>query len=482
MTENRNITVSKNKGFYKELYSLAIPIALQNLLLALIGASDALMLGRLSQDAVSAVSLANQISFIMNLFIGALIGGAGVLVAQYWGKGDRRMVTNLLCLTIKIGFCISFVFFLLSFFCPEMLMSIFTTDKALIDIGASYLKIVSFSYLFVGITQCYYMVMRVEGKATKCVTISIVTVVADMVIDLFLIYGIAGAPRLGADGSAYSTIAVEAIGMIWCMVESYRRVKIHRDRPQENDVEDSSVQIDSVVVESIHPDREGMRWFSTAHIKDLLKIATPMLASALAWGLSISMHSLIMGHLGNDATAASSITYVAQELITCLARGVSAGAGIMVGKVLGQNMFDKAKEYGRLFAHISFAVGAISTGILGIVGPIVVVFFVLSEAAKGYLIAMLIFSAIYLFAYAFNTVIVVGVFPAGGDAKYDAVSVLIASWCFAIPLALLGTFLFHWPVLVVYFIMCADEIVKVPWVYPRYKKYYWLRNMTRNEA
>ena len=113
---------NEKRDFYRELFSLAIAIALQNLLLALIGASDALMLGRLNQNAVAAVSLANQISFIMNLFIGALVGGGGVLVAQYWGKGDRRTITNLLCLTIKIGFCISLLFFALAYFCPEALL------------------------------------------------------------------------------------------------------------------------------------------------------------------------------------------------------------------------------------------------------------------------------------------------------------------------------------------------------------------------
>lgn len=89
--------------------------------------------------------------------------------------------------------------------------------------------------------------------------------------------------------------------------------------------------------------------------------------------------------------------------------------------------------------------------------------------------------ALYVFAYSINTVTVCGIFPAGGDAKYDAISVFFASWCFALPLALLGTFVFDLPVMVVYILMCADEIVKLPFVYPRYKKYLWLNNLTREE-
>ncbi|MCJ7844301.1 MAG: MATE family efflux transporter [Blautia sp.] len=457
MKARRSTELVEKKDFYKELFSLAIPIGMQNLLVALIGASDALMLGRLTQDAVSAVSLANQIAFIMSLFSGAVVGGGGALIAQYWGKGDWTMVKNLFCMLIKWAFGISFVFFALAMFAPELLMRIYTPDTALIKIGASYLRAVSLSYLFTGVTQCYYLIMKLEGKAPKSVLISVVTLITDVVLDFFLIYGFAGVPKLGANGSAYSTVVVELVALIWCIAESHRG-------------------------ESIRPDLQGFQWFSIDITKDLFKIALPMLGSSLAWGFGFSMHSLIMGHLGSDATAAASIASVAQELITCVCKGISVGAGIMVGKLLGQNLFDKAKEYGKKFCHISIWAGIVHMALLCILGPIVAEFFVLSETAKHYLVIMLVFSAFYVFAYSINTVIVCGIFPAGGDAGYDALSVFFASWCFALPLALLGTFVFHWPVIVVYILMCADEIVKIPWLYPRYKKYLWLNNLTREES
>lgn len=444
------------RDFYKELFSLAIPIGLQNLLVALIGASDALMLGRLTQDAVSAVSLANQVAFVMNLFTGAVVGGGGVLLAQYWGKGNREMVKNLLCMLMKWAAGISFVFFALAMFAPNFLMRIYTQDAALIEIGSSYLRVVAASYLFSGITQCYYLIMKLEGKAPKSVLISVVTLVADIVIDFFLIYGIAGVPKLGANGSAYSTVFVEMIALVWCIAESYRGG-------------------------SVHPDKRGMVWRSADLTKDLFKISLPMLGSSLAWGLGFSMHSLIMGHLGSDATAAASITSVVQELITCVCKGISAGAGIMVGKLLGQNLLSQAREYGKRLCRVSFWAGGVHMLLLCALGPIAAKFFVLSQTAKQYLIFMLIFSAFYVFAYSVNTVIVCGIFPAGGDSRYDAVSVFFASWCFALPLALLGTFVFHWPTPAVYILMCADEIVKLPWLYPRYKKYLWLKNLTREE-
>lgn len=449
--------LSEKKEFYKELFSLAIPISLQNLLIALIGATDALMLGRLTQDAVAAVSLANQIVFIMNLFIGAVVGGGGVLIAQYWGTDDKVMVKNLFCMILKWAAGISFVFFALAILIPDLLMRIYTPEPALIEIGASYLRAVGVSYLFSGITQCYYLKMKIEGKASISVIISIVTLITDVVLDMFLIYGLAGVPRLGAVGSAYSTVFVELIGLIWCVAISCRK-------------------------DSIRPDWQGIKWFSPAVTKDFVKLALPMLGSSLAWGLGFSMHSLIMGHLGSDATAAASITSVVQEIVTCVCKGISAGAGIIIGKLLGRNLFNKAKIYGRKLCHISFWAGGIHMALLCVLGPVLAYCFVLTATARSYLIMMLLFMALYVFAFSINTVIVCGIFPAGGDAKYDALSVFFASWCFSLPLALLGTFVFDWPVMVVYILMCADEIVKLPWLYPRYRKYLWVNNLTREDA
>ena len=446
----------EKKAFYKELIGLALPIGLQNLLVALIGATDAFMLGRLSQDAVAAVSLANQINFIMSLFVFSIIGGGSALIAQYWGKDDKAMVKNLFCMILKWSSAVSLVFFALAMFIPEQLMRIYTPEQNLIEIGASYLRAVGISYLFSAITQCYYTKMKIEGKATKSAIISVVTLVSDVVLDFFLIYGVAGVPAFGADGSAYSTVVVEFIALIWCIIESYKK-------------------------DCIHVDFKGLKWFSKDVTKDFLKIFAPSLGGALAWGLSISMHSLIMGHLGSDATAAASITSVMLELVTCVCKGISAGAGIIVGKLLGQNLFDKAKAYGRKLCHISFAVGGIHMLLLCILGPIATVFFVLSETAKQYLVIMLVFTGIYVFAYSINTVIVCGIFPAGGDAKYDAISVFLATWCLALPFALLGTFIFHWPVMLIYVVMSIDEIIKVPFIYPRYKKYLWVNNLTREE-
>ena len=451
------MTAAEKKEFNKELLSLAVPLALQGLLSALVGASDALMLGRLTQDAIAAVSLANQISFVMHLFSGAVIGSVSVLVAQYWGKQDYKNAKRFAAMSMRYAFVISLVFFLLAFCIPRKLMAFFTPEEELIRIGADYLRVVSFSYLFAAIADCYLMMMRVSGSVGMTVKISAVTVIVDMTADFFLIYGIGPFPALGAVGSAYSTIAVQIIALIWCLIWAKKH-------------------------DNIRPDRESLTYFSKLYEKDIWKIIPGMLASSLCWGLSITAHSYIIGHLGTDAVAAYSVTAVSQELIQCVSQGLGSGVAIMIGHLLGANLLEKAKVYERRIWKICYLNGAINVFLTALVGFLVYIFYVLEPQAKVYLVKMLIFMAFYMFAYSFNTIYTCGVFPAGGDSRYDAISVFFATWCFAIPLALLGLFVFHWPVMVVFVVMCIDEIVKVPVLPWRIKKYIWLKNLTRDEA
>lgn len=444
----------ERKRFSKELFAIAVPLALQNLLNALVGASDALMLGRLTQDAIAAVSLANQISFVMSLLNGAVIAAVGVLIAQYWGKKDYSDAKRFLGLAVRYTTVVSFLFFLLAFLIPGKLMSIFTPESELIRIGAKYLRIVSFSYLFMGISQCFLMMMKISGHAKMSVCISAVTVAVDMAVDFFLIYGIGPVPALGANGSAYSTIAVEMIALVWCLIWSSGKREVCLDR-------------------------KSLFFFSADNERDAWRVIPGMLASSLSWGLSMTVHSFTLGHLGTDAMAAYAVISVAQQLIQCLTQGISGGAGIIIGQLLGANLLDKAKECGRQCFKAAFWCGIINVGLVCIVGPLVYVFYVLEPQAKAYLVQMLVFSGLYMFAFAFNTIITCGVFPAGGDSRYDAVSVFFATWCFAIPLSLLGCFVFRWPVIIVYFVMCLDEIVKTPFIPHRYKRYLWLNNLTR---
>ena len=142
------------KEFYGKLKKLTLPIAFQSLMLASVAAGDALMLGHVAQDQMTAVSLATQIQFVQNMFIMSVTAAGSILGAQYWGKGDRAALQKLFNLMLRWSGLISFLFFAACEVVPEALMHLFSHDDPIIAIGGGYLRIAGFSYLMTGISQC----------------------------------------------------------------------------------------------------------------------------------------------------------------------------------------------------------------------------------------------------------------------------------------------------------------------------------------
>ena len=157
----------ETRDFYKNLSILVLPLAFQNLMAAMVGASDALMLGMLDQDSLSAVSLAVQVQFVLFLFHTALTSGTTILAAQYWGIKDKKSVESVLAISLKTSCFISFVFFLTTFLFPNFLMGLLTNDNTLILSGAEFLKSVCWSYLLIGVSQIYLCIMKNSGRTLK---------------------------------------------------------------------------------------------------------------------------------------------------------------------------------------------------------------------------------------------------------------------------------------------------------------------------
>ena len=187
-----------------------------------------------------------------------------------------------------------------------------------------------------------------------------------------------------------------------------------------------------------------------------------------------------MGHLGADAAASNSIASVVRDLVCCLCNGLASGGGILVGNELGAGKLEKGKLYGDRLLWISIIAGFLSTGVMFLVTPLVMKFVKLTPNAHELLLGMMIIMAVYMIGRVINSVLINGIFAAGGDTLFDMYSLAICMWGLAVPLAALGTFLFKWPVLLVYAFTCLDEVGKIPWVIIHYKKYKWVKDLTRD--
>ena len=451
MTE---VNIDHKRSFYKKLFKLVLPIAFQNFMLAAVSASDALMLGVISQDDLSAVSLAGQVQFVFNLFILALTIGATVLTAQYWGRKDKNAIEKILSIVLKVSIVISVVFFIAATFGGKLLMRIFTSDMTLIESGALYLKIVGISYLLTGVSQIYLCIMKNTDRALKSTIISSVAMILNITLNAVFIFGIGKIPKMGIVGVAIATVISRVVELIWVISESLKKDRIKLNRKY------------------LLSDDKILR-------KDFWKYTLPVLGNELVWGCGFTMYSVIMGHLGSDAVAANSIANIVKNLIACFCIGIGSGGGIIVGNELGKGNLEIAKDYGKRIVILSIVSGVISSMLLLSITPIILKYSNLTSEAHGYLKGMLIICAYYLIGKSINSTVIAGIFCAGGDSKFGFICDTITMWVITVPLGLIAAFYFKVPVVAVYFIISLDEIVKLPAVYANYKKYNWVKNITR---
>ncbi len=444
----------QKKEFYRKLLRLVVPMAFQQLMLALVGVSDAVMMGFLNQDALSAVSLATQVQFVFSLFEFALTSGLSIFAAQYWGIGDKDSIEKMLGIGLKATIVVSLPFTLGAMFIPELMMKAFASDPALIEGGAIYLRYVALSYFLLAISQVYLTIMKNCEKAGMCAIISASSVVINIVFNALLIFGIGPFPEMGIAGAAVATVISKLVEMVWALAVMFMpgSIKIRLKYVLRND---------------------------KVLVKDFWKYTLPLFGNQLGWGLGFTMYSVIMGHLGSDAAAANSIANIVKNLSICVCTGVAIASSVMVGALLGRGERDLAKAYGKLLLKIAIITGIAAGVIILCVIPFVPLFTGLTDTAQGYLKVMLIVCSYYVAGKSINMTVVAGIFPAGGDSKFGCICDILTMWAVTVPIGLVAAFLLKLPVLWVYILINTDEIIKLPAVFWNFGKYKWLKNLTR---
>lgn len=439
--------------FHKKLFTLVLPIAFQQFMLSLVSASDAVMLGMLSQEAMSAVSLASQITFVENLFFAAMTIGLSMFAAQYWGKKDKISVEKIFAYVMKITATISFFFFLSGLCIPHTLMRIFTNEIALIESGAVYLRVVSPAFFLTGISQILICIIKNTDRATTASIITFTSVVINIILNAVLIFGLFGFTEMGIAGAALATVIARAVEVVWSFAETIKK---------------DFVKLKFYYI--IHSDKILK--------KDFWKYTSPVLCNEIVWGVGFTMYSVIMGHLGSDAVAANSIANIVKNLVACFSLGLASGGGIMVGNELGAGQLEKAKKYGAKLCKFALVSGCVSGLILLAISPLILYFSDLSETATEYLRIMIYICSYNLIGYAITSTTIAGIFCSGGDTKFGLKCDAVVMWCITVPLGMISAFVWKLPVVWVFFIVNLDELLKVPVAYLHYKKYLWVKDLT----
>lgn len=444
-----------SKSFYRKVFILVLPMALQNLINVGVTSSDVIMLGRVGEKVLSGASLGGQIYFIMTLIFFGLTSGASVLTAQYWGKQEKDTIEKILGMALRFSVIISLVFTIVTFCFPSYLMRIFSSDVEVIEQGAAYLRIVCFSYLPASITMVYLNVMRSIERVTISTLTYFVSFLANIVFNAIFIFGLLGAPAMGVRGAALGTCLARVIEL--CIVIYY------------NTRRNKDVQF------------RFKYWLGTEKwlLKDFISFSMPVVINELMWGLGTAANTAILGHLGSAVTAANSVTQVIRQLAMVICFGLANATAILIGKSIGEGNMEQARDYGRRFRNLSVILGVCGACVVLLVRPIAMSFMTVSDQSLGYMSMMLFVMSYYVIAQAYNTTMVVGVFRAGGDTKFGLVLDVSTMWFGSIILGFIAAFVLKLPVTAVYMIVMCDEIIKVPLCMYRYRSYKWLKDVTR---
>ena len=449
----------EKRSFYRRALRITLPIAFQNLLDAAVNSADVVMLSFVSQSALAASSLAGQVAFILGNLTYGLSSGAAVLSAQYFGKGDRRAVERVLGIALRIALAVGLLFGLAAMLLPETVMRIYTNDAQLIADGAAYLRAVGPSYVLGTAASLYLAVIRSVGRVKTSAAIHSGAVIMNVVLNACFIFGVGPFPELGIVGVALATSITRFIEVAVCLIDSAygKIIRFH-------------------VRDLFARGGELMR--------DFIRFSIPAAANDIIWGLAFSVYSIILGHLSSDIVAANSVATVVRNLSASFCFGAASAAAIVLGNTLGENKLDEARLYASRFMKIAFW-GAVAGGLLILLcRPLVLNFMHLyvtvTDVVKHELGLMLYISAYYVVGMAMNTMMVCGIFRAGGDVKYGLVGDSVAMWVFAVPLGLLCAFVLKLPEMWVYFVLCLDEFIKMPAFWIHYRKRKWLKNLTRD--
>ena len=446
-------------SFYKYTARITGPIALQNLMDAAVGSADVIMLSFVSQTALAASSLAGQVMFVLQMLLFGISSGASVLSAQYWGKGDRRAVERVMGLSLRVTLIISALFTLAAAVVPGLIMRIFTSDAALIAAGADYLRAVSAAYVLGGFATVYLSVMRSVERVRVSAALHCSAVFMNVLLNACFIFGIGPFPKLGIVGVALATSVTRFLEVVACLIDS-RLCRVVRLKA--SDLLARGGQL----------------------MRDFVRFSVPAAANDIIWGLAFSVYSIILGHLSSDIVAANSVASVVRNLGTVVCFGVSSSAAIILGKTMGYNRLKEARVYGRRFVWLSVLTALVGGALILLSRPLVMRFMhyyvTVTDTVRDELSIMLLINSYYVLGQSVNTMLICGIFRAGGDVRFGLYMDIIAMWCYAVPVGLLCAFVLKLPEMWVYFVLCLDEFVKMPVIIVHYKKLGWLKNITRD--
>ena len=455
----------REPGFYRHTWMLALPIILQNLVTTSLGFVDTFMVGLLGQAELSAVTAANTPIFLVQIIIFGLLSGLAVLVSQYWGKHDTEAINRCMGIALYTGVSLAALIALALFLAPRQVMALVTDNALLIQLGAPYLRIVGFSYVFNTASSVYVGVQRSTENPSMGLTVFTVSMVLNTFLNYVLIFGKFGAPALGITGAALATLTARAVEFVITFGYALR------DR-----------RIPLLPAALLHP--------GTAFVGDFLKYSTPVLVNDSLWGLGTTLITAVIGHMAisEEMLAAYAIMGNIEKFSTVACYGISGASAVIVGKRIGEGASrEKVYEVSWCMLLLTVMIGLMVSLSLAVLLPTVFIpwlypLFHLEGLSLEITATMCVVFIIMMPTKAFDITNISGVLRAGGDVRVSAVIDVGSVWLVALPITVLSALVFEAPVALVCLGIQAEGLSKVPLGIWRLRSRKWINDVTREGA
>jgi putative MATE family efflux protein len=444
----------RDPDYFSNIQKIALPITIQQLMFSGLNMLGIIFVGQKGDASVAAVGLAGQIAFLLNLVHFGIISGAAMFTAQFWGKQDIPNLRRVLGLCLMLAVSASLIFFLLSQFLPSQILHIYSKDPVVIELGTSYIRTFSWTFLFFGITFSYALVMRSTGDVKTPTTIGVGALLISTFLSYSLIFGKFGLPELGIQGAAVAAVIARCIECVTLLVLTYLRR--------------------SPVAATF---RE-LTGFDRVFFRRVIKPMLPVILNELFWSLGITTYNIIYGRMGTQSYAAMNIVSTIEQVAFVVFIGISNATSVLVGNRIGSGQDEQAYRY----AGRSLGLGIFGGILLGLVlqivkVPVLSLYKVSPEVIQD---ASRIINVVSLFLWirVNNMTMVVGILRAGGDTRFSLFLDGIIIWIVGVPMAYIGAFVFHLPVYLVYLCAMSEEVTKWFLGINRYLSRKWINNLT----
>ena len=448
-----SLSFLRDREFIHSMLALAIPVAFQQLITASLNMIDVLMVGQLGETSVAALGLANQIFFLLILFLFGVTSGMSIFTAQYWGKGDVENIRKVLGICLALAISVAAAFSLAATGIPHLLMRFYTEDQEVIRLGSDYLRIVGLSYILMAISVSYIAVLRSIRMVTITVLVSVLALGLKTILAYVLIFGVGVFPKLGVRGAAIGTATGWAFQCILVIILVYALKTPLAANPL------------------------SFFRFNRPFALNVLRTSLPAAINEVLWSVGITSYNAVYARIGTDAIAAININATMEELVFVVFIGLGNACSVMVGNKIGAGGKDTAFEYGRRFSILGVIVALLSGLIVFSLREPVIGLYEISDSAANNLRGLMFVFAVSAWLRMLNFILFIGAMRAGGDTRYAMFTELFSVWLIGVPAALIGGFLLHLPVYGVYALVLLEEAVKAIIVIRRFLSRRWIHDL-----